>query len=176
MSILGFKGNNHPQQTGARGARDDINDRGTTPELLAEVIELGYGPFTLDVAAADHNAKCARYFTLTDDGLEQSWAGETVWCNPPYSDIHPWVAKALIECAHPGTTVTLLLPANRTEQAWWQDLIEPFRDRPGNRPGITTHFLRGRRRFIRHDAGFDSVQPNDRPPFGLVVVHIGSAA
>ena len=47
------------------------------------------GPFTVDVAAAPHNTKCERFYTAEQDGLAQSWAGETVWCNPPYSSILP---------------------------------------------------------------------------------------
>lgn len=42
--------------------------------------------FTLDVAASADNAKCARFFDEEMDGLSRSWAGETVWCNPPFSD------------------------------------------------------------------------------------------
>ncbi len=194
MSIVGFKGRNHPQQTAKRGADDTVDDRETGPDTFAECVER-WGPFTLDVAAAPHNAKCDRFYTLQDDALEQSWHGEHVWCNPPYSGLEAWLAKAWAEwnildfrcprcrasfslplgtnCdAHEPRrmrplSITLLLPANRTEQAWWQDHVEPFRDRPGSQ--MTTHYLRGRRRFIQ--AGATEIKPNERPPFGLVVVH-----
>lgn len=134
MSLARFKASNHRQQTGQRGADDTIDDRATTPELFAECVDR-WGMFTLDVAAAAHNAKCPRFYTLTDDGLMQPWRGHRVWCNPPYSDIEPWIAKAIAEhAASPAdTTITLVLPANRTEQSWWQDLIEPHRDRGGGR-------------------------------------------
>ncbi|MGN6609970.1 MAG: DNA N-6-adenine-methyltransferase [Jatrophihabitans sp.] len=94
--------------------------------------------------------------------------GETVWCNPPYSDIEPWVAKAWDE--HPATGgIVMLLPANRTEQGWWQRLVEPFRDQPGS--PLTVTFLRGRMRFLR--PGQSAIGPNERPPFGccLLVWH-----
>ena len=32
--------------------------------------------FTLDVCATADNAKCARFYTQADDGLEQPWAGD----------------------------------------------------------------------------------------------------
>ena len=38
--------------------------------------------FELDVCANDENAKCARYFTETEDGLKQNWNG-VCWMNPP---------------------------------------------------------------------------------------------
>lgn len=60
----------------------------------------------------------------------------------------------------------MLLPANRTEQPWWQDLVEPFRDRAGS--DLRTEFFRGRIRFVR--AGAPAIFPNERPPFGVVIL------
>ena len=164
MSILGFRASNHPQQTAKRGASDEIDDRGTHPNDFGPLNER-FG-FTLDVAAAPHNAKCKRYFTRADDGLEQSWAGEMVWCNPPYSDIGAWVHKAHDE-ASTARGIVMLLPANRTEQGWWQDWVEPYRDRYyGLR--VRVEFLRGRMRFIK--AGQTDIGPNERPPFGCCLL------
>lgn len=164
MSLVGFKAQNHPQQTGARGPADTVDDRGTHPDHFAE-FSRRLGPFTLDVAAAPHNAKCDRYFTLEDDGLAQSWSGERVWCNPPYSAIEPWVRKAWAE-AYWTRGIVMLLPANRTEQRWWQDLVEPSRDVPGT--GLHVEFLRGRMRFIM--PGRTEVGANERPPFGCCLL------
>jgi hypothetical protein len=137
MSLVGFRAQNHPQQRKS----DDVDDRGTTADLF-DPLHARYG-FTVDVAAAAHNAKCGRYYTRDDDGLAQPWTGETVWCNPPYSDIEPWVAKAWTE--HPTTNgIVMLLPNNRQEQRWWQQLIEPYRDRVGS--PLTTEYLAGRAR------------------------------
>lgn len=162
MSLLGFKGQNHPQQRFKRGADDTVDDRATTPEVF-QPLRARFG-FSIDVAASPANAKCDRYYTVDDDGLAQSWAGERVWCNPPYSDIRPWVGKAWAE--EEAELVVMLLPANRTEQGWWQDLVEPHRDRPGSR--LRTEFFRGRLRFIK--AGRTEVGPNERPPFGCVLL------
>jgi hypothetical protein len=101
------------------------------------------------------------------DGLAQSWAGERVWCNPPYSSIEPWVEKAREEVNRPGTPaelVVMLLPANRTEQGWWQRHIEPER----RSHTLDVEFLPGRMRFIAHDA--EAIKPNERPPFGVCLV------
>src|SRR5258705_8343867 len=127
MSIVGFRAENHPQQIGKSGALDRVDDRGTDLAFF-EMISARFGVFDLDVAASARNAKCARYFTVVDDGLTQHWA-DKVWCNPPYSDCRSWVEKAWASWRNGDcSAIVMLLPANRTEQAWWQDLIEPVRD------------------------------------------------
>lgn len=163
---VSFVARNHPQQVAARGSLDEVDDRRTPPDLLAECMELaGVDAFDLDVAASDENAVAPdwRSAQMIPDGLAASWYGR-VWCNPPYSDIRPWVEKAFssyTDC----DLIAMLLPANRTEQAWWQDLIEPGR-RHSNWPYVC--FLRGRRRFDRH--GWIKPAKGDRPPFGLCLV------
>jgi phage N-6-adenine-methyltransferase len=165
MTLTGFKAQNHPQQTGARGALDEVDDRGTDPAFVKSLEERFAQPFTLDVAAAAHNAKAPRYFTRAHDGLKMRWDGERVWCNPPYSNLYDWVAKAWHE--HPRTRgIVMLLPANRPEQKWWQELVEPYRDRQGS--PLTVEFLPGRMRFSRPDAVIGP--KGDRPPFGCVLL------
>ena len=92
MSLLGFKASNHPQQTDRRGPRDEVDDRGTDAAFYAQLSDR-FGGFSLDVAAAPHNAKAKRFYTIDDDGLSQPWDGQ-VWCNPPYSGLDAWLAKA----------------------------------------------------------------------------------
>jgi phage N-6-adenine-methyltransferase len=160
MTLTGFKAQNHPQQVGRRGARPEVDNLETPFDFFNPLHERF--DFTLDAAALPHNAKCPRFFTPEDDGLAQSWHGERVWCNPPYSNIEPWVEKARRgRC----DVAVLLLPANRTEQGWWQRQVEPFRDRG---VGLTVEFLPGRLRFIKH--GHNRVEPNQRPPFGCCLV------
>jgi phage N-6-adenine-methyltransferase len=164
MSLVGFKASNHPQQTAKRGATERDN-LGTDPVLFAKLDERFH--FTLDVAATPANAKCSRFYTLEDDGLSQPWTGR-VWCNPPYSQIGLWVEKAWREWHFDNgelRLIVMLLPANRPEQGWWQDHVEPFRDRPGP---LRTEFLRGRPRFVL--PGAEAIGPNERPPFGCVLL------
>jgi phage N-6-adenine-methyltransferase len=162
VSLIGFKAQNHPQQQ----VCDEVDDRSTTAEDFAWFSTLG--PFTLDVAAAPHNMKCAKYFTVRDDGLRQSWSGERVWCNPPYSNIGLWVEKAWQE-HETADGIAMLLPANRTEQSWWQRWVEPHRDQADSPLSVT--FLPGRMRFIR--AGATRVGMNERPPFGCCLLTWG---
>lgn len=163
MSLVGFAAGNHPQQTAARGALAELDDRGTDPQFFAD-LAARFGPFTLDVAAAEHNAKCQRYYDRHDDGLKLTWRGERVWCNPPYSNLAPWVAKAWAEW--PGSDgIVMLLPANRCEQRWWQDHVERVRDRAGS--PLRVEFLPGRMRFER--PGVEIGPKGDRPPFGCAL-------
>lgn len=166
MSLVRFKAQNHEQQVLVRGPRSDVDDRGTTAEVFDPLHERF--AFTIDVAAAEHNAKLPRYFTIEQDGLEQSWEGERVFCNPPYSAIEPWVRKAHTSGAE---VVVMLLPANRTEQGWWQREVEPYRDKPN---GIRCEFLQGRLRFLK--PGQKHIGPNERPPFGCCLLIWDAAA
>ena len=161
MSLVGRPAKNHPQQVNARGALDKVDDR-RTPRSLFDPLHEEF-EFTLDVAASADNALCDRFYDLESDGLSSSWHGERVWCNPPYSAIGPWVDKMLRSNAQ---LVVMLLPANRTEQAWWQDYIEPLR-RAGK---IETRFQRGRLRFDTPDHDYMAQPKGNRPPFGVVLV------
>lgn len=47
--------------------------------------------FSMDGAATEHDALLPRF---TDDIHNQSWVGEKVFCNPPYSDTKTFLVKA----------------------------------------------------------------------------------
>lgn len=162
MSLVGFKAQNHEQQVGRRGALDKVDDRRTPRSLFDPLNEVHR--FDLDVAASRENALCGRYFTIAQDGLRQRWNGR-VWCNPPYSDCGAWVAKAHLE-RHNVDLIVMLLPANRTEQSWWQEYVEPYRD---SNDFLSAHFLAGRLRFDVPDGTYTDPRGN-RPPFGCVVL------
>lgn len=166
MSLVGFQAQNHPNQIATRGADETVDDRATLAQDFARFDEQ-LGPFTIDVAAAPHNTKCDRYFTAADNGLVQSWRGERVWCNPPFSNVAPWVHKAWAEYEDTAG-IAMLLPANRTEQLWWQQMVEPYRDRADSPLWVT--FLPGRMRFLKRD---QVSTMGDRPPFGCCLLTWG---
>lgn len=163
MSMSGVTPRNHPAQVLLRGPVDEVDDRATPPDLFRWLDDRHH--FTVDVAASAANAKCPRYFTRDTDGLAQSWAGESVWCNPPFSGIKPWVQKAWAE-HRTALGIVMLLPANRTEQRWWHQLVEPYRDQPGG--ALRCTFLAGRIRFMR--PGRTRIGPGERPPFGVLLL------
>ena len=124
-----------------------INPRDSweTPQALFDEINRE-GNFTIDACCAHSNAKLARHWTLGDDGLLQSWAGERVWCNPPYSQILPWVEKA-----HKAALACLLVPV-LCDQPWWHVALASAR---------LIDFFKGRIRF-RPPAGVKETSPNGR--------------
>lgn len=165
MSLLGFRAQNHQQQQSVRGALDEVDDRETDPRIF-EGWQARFA-FTIDAAANHHNAKLPRYWTRQDDGLAQPWTAERVWCNPPYSDLEPWVRKAWGAVDDEGAhLVVMLIPANRTEQKFWQEHIEPYRDQPDGR--LRVEFIRGRLRFL--NPGEEQIPRNSRPPFGVCLL------
>ena len=163
MTLVARIARNHPQQA----VLDAVDDR-KTPLAIFEPLNRIHC-FTLDAAASDENHRCAKYYTRHTDGLLHSWKGERVWCNPPFSRLDPWLAKAWAEMENGCELVVMLLPANRTEQPWWQTHVEPFRDgeeRNGIR--LTTRFLAGRYSF--RSPGQTLPRKGDRPPFGCVLL------
>lgn len=130
------------------------HDWETPPELFAELDAEFH--FTLDPCAEPATAKCAKYYTREQDGLKQSWAGETVFCNPPYGrQIKHWVRKCAQESKH--AVVVMLIPA-RTDTTWFHDYVYHKAE---------IRFLRGRLHFRidGHDGG--------RNPFPSMVVVFG---
>lgn len=121
----------------------------STPQTFYDQQHAEHG-FTLDVCATAENAKCARFYTLADDGLSQPWAG-VCWMNPPYGrGIGAWMRKAY-ESAQMGAKVVCLIPA-RTDTAWWHDYV-----------------VKGRVRFIRGRLKFQGKKDNAPFPSALVI-------
>jgi phage N-6-adenine-methyltransferase len=86
-----------------------------TPRRVFDALNAEFG-FTLDPCATPENAKCEKFYTKNDDGLSKSWAGETVFMNPPYGkEVSAWMEKAYSETS---ATVVCLVSA-RTDTKWW---------------------------------------------------------
>lgn len=113
------------------------SDHWSTPPRLVSALELEFGEFDLDPCCTTLSAKAKRYYTPEDDGLALPWFGR-VFLNPPYSEIAPWLRKALDELASGVVLVTALLPAC-TDTRWFHDLVLPRAE---------IRFLHGRVEFI----------------------------
>lgn len=98
----------HRGHNGSRNADDYL-----TPPALVEAL----GPFDLDPCCPPtmpwRTAGRMVHFPR-EDGLTMQWRGR-VWCNPPYSNVRPWVDKFL---AH-GRGVALV-SAKSIDARWGQ--------------------------------------------------------
>ena len=107
-----------------------------TPSEIFEALKSEFG-FTLDPCCTEDNAKCAKFFTVKENGLQQDWSKETVFMNPPYGrEIGKWVKKAYHE-AQKGAVVVCLIPS-RTDTGWWHRYCMKGEIR----------FIKGRLKFI----------------------------
>ncbi len=80
-----------------------------TPPLLFKNLHQEFG-LTLDGAASKHDALLPRF---TDDIHNQSWVGEKVFCNPPYSDIPSFLVKAS------ESDLAVFLIPHRANTSYW---------------------------------------------------------
>lgn len=97
----------------------------TPPEVFA-ALDAEFN-FQLDVAASAENALCELFIDEYTDSLQTRWysyiaRGEFSWCNPPYSDVGPWVRKVAKE-AKQGIGCVMLVMAD-TSVGWYREAIK----------------------------------------------------
>lgn len=148
------------------------SDRWWTPYEVFKPLDRDFG-FTLDAAAEPENSLVPKFLAPPDspytkggfypagrfpgqtvacagkDGLKTDWAGERVWCNPPYGrEVGEWVLRAYRQVflvPKPAKLAVLLLPAH-TGPAWFHAAIWD-KDINGPRRGVQVRFLQGRIKF-----------------------------
>ena len=114
------------------------SDEWETPQNLFDALDLEFN-FEMDVCATAENSKCDQYWNKAQDGTSQQWSRSN-WCNPPYSNIGAWVARArTVSVFYPGTTTVLLLPS-RTDTRWFHNYLYKM-------PGVELRFIKGRLKF-----------------------------
>ncbi|MGJ5666079.1 phage N-6-adenine-methyltransferase [Morganella morganii] len=101
----------------------EYKDSWQTPEWLFTALDLEFG-FYLDAAASDINALCSRYLTEQDDALKSEWVSHgAIWCNPPYSNIRPWVEKAAEQSRMQNQPVVMLVPEDMSV-GWFLEALK----------------------------------------------------
>ncbi|WP_099116438.1 phage N-6-adenine-methyltransferase [Xenorhabdus ishibashii] len=105
-----FGGSNTPKE---------FKDLWQTPLPLFLALDLEFR-FYLDAAADAQNTLRAHYLTERDNALECDWVSYgSIFCNPPYSNITPWVEKAAIECQKQLQPIVMLVPSD-TSVGWFK--------------------------------------------------------
>ena len=132
-----------------KGLFTSQTDNWETPHVFFEKLNDEFH-FDRDVCASLDNAKCKKFYTKEQDGLNQEWTG-VCWMNPPYGkEIGKWLKKAY-ESSINGATVVCLIPA-RTDTAWWHNYV-----------------MKGKIRFIRGRLKFGNSKNSAPFPSAIVV-------
>lgn len=118
-----------------------FGDEWRTPRELFEALNEEFG-FKLDAACTTGNCLAPRglYSDRGIDARMAPWFPGPVWCNPPYSRLDAWMARAA--AAGERTPVVMLVPAD-TSVRWWVDHVAKF--------ASEVRFVVGRLRFRAPD-------------------------
>ena len=127
----------------------ESRDDWSTPQWLFDELDREFR-FTVDAAADVSNRKLDRYWCLESDGLVKSWAGERVWCNPPYGKATEyWVDKAI--WSRQVADLSVLLLPSRTDTVWFHRALDHVSEL----------------RFIRGRVHFEQPPDMPKPPHSL---------
>lgn len=105
----------------------EIKDSWSTPQFVFDWYYKIHN-YGIDLCADDVNFKCDLYITKDMNALDIDatierikgfgYEGRSIWCNPPYSDITPWV-DLCIELSHRlNVNVSMLIPSD-TSVKWF---------------------------------------------------------
>lgn len=135
------------------------NDHWTTPKTLFNNLNALWG-FTVDVACETETALCHKHYTPKEDGLMQDWSTETFWCNPPYSNLKPWLTKASV--SHKQGAAGLVLVPSRTDTRAFQNYAVP--------ECTCICFIKGRIKFGDPSAPVDPEKKQNSAPFPSCII------
>ena len=160
--MKGYHGSNTPTE---------IKDLWSTPQFVFDFYN-GIYNYGVDLCADDKNHKCDLYITEEMNALDMETTLSTlnlcgvndrnIWCNPPYSDVTPWVDLCIELSKRLGVSVSILIPAD-TSVKW-------FRKAWDN--ASIVDFINGRLSFINAATG-KPVNGNNK---GSVVFTFGNGA
>lgn len=135
------------------------NSEWFTPKKYIDSARKVLGNIDIDPASSEEANKIInadKYFTETDNGLQQTWTGK-IWLNPPYDN----VAKFVDKLVNSDIEEAIVLVNNATETGWFARLAER---------ASAMMFHTGRLSFIRE--GIDG-EEKSKPMQGQVFIYIG---
>lgn len=99
---------------------DVVRDLWSTPSELVAWMEREYGDYDIDAAASKENAVCEKFYSKETNCLKRWWgSNKHIWLNPPYSNITPFVKKAIEQMEH-SNQIDILLPCD-TSTGWFYE-------------------------------------------------------
>ena len=121
----------------------------TDPVAVQDAEHLLGQPLLLDAAAEAGSEACHFFITPEQDALKTEWNdaiyyGNTVWCNPPFTQKEVFLARAKEQADRHKLTVCCMIPYEPTT-GWWRECV---RDQASivYRPD-------GRYNYVNHIAG-----------------------
>jgi phage N-6-adenine-methyltransferase len=152
-----YKGSNTPEE---------IREFWQTPDWLFIPLDHEF-VFGLDAAATHLNAKVPAFLTEKENALLVDWseyiipfAKRSVWLNPPFSNIQPWIEKAVHEARSNNLTTVMLVPAT-PDAGWWPDNASEIRFIVGCKGIDGKRNISGRVHYVRADTG-EEVKQNPK--------------
>lgn len=130
---------------------------GTPHQTYQQGIKLaGFTP-TLDVCSNVFNPKCAKFFTIRENALNQQWT-EDFFMNPPYSKVKQFIKYAYEQ--HQTHNVNgLILTYAKTDTKWFHQYIQGKAE---------IHFIEGRIRFMDY---YGRPTPHPAPYPSIFVIY-----
>ena len=127
---------------GYHGSKTEVSvrDLWQTPQSIFDHYNERFN-FNCDVAASWENRLCNLFIGEDSNALTVDWQTSN-WCNPPYSDIKPWINKA-IEQMWQGNLTVMLIPAD-TSTRWFSMAYENCNE---------CHLISGRVSFVNSETG-----------------------
>jgi phage N-6-adenine-methyltransferase len=131
----------------------EIRDLWQTPKFVFDYYDKRFG-FNLDMASSHKNHLCNHYLTEDENALNyatmdgaldvigaNTGANGAVFCNPPYSNLMPWVAAVVEYASLFNVPFVMLIPAD-TSTKWFKLAFDNCSE---------CHFISGRLAFINAD-------------------------
>lgn len=86
MAVINSVLSHDVKRYGSMGKHKGGNDDWRTSRRIFDNLNSEFS-FTIDAVATWENKLCVRYFDIASDALEQCWQGESLFCNPSYSQL-----------------------------------------------------------------------------------------
>ena len=118
----------------------ELKDSWQTPKFIFDHYYDRF-EFAYDLAASEDNSLTGLYCSEEDSAFDRdpdSFLTGAIWCNPPYSNITPWVNLCIDISVMSGQVVAMLIPSD-TSVKWFKMAYESCTE---------CHFISGRISFI----------------------------
>lgn len=99
-----------------------LTDERATPQELYDELNKEFN-FTCDLAAAYDNYKNSNFYSIypENSAFKHDWMGRN-FCNPPYSDIEPWLEYGKEQVNKHDSLIVFILPTDGSTR-WFHNWI-----------------------------------------------------